>query len=170
MKQNIIIAAVCTAFAMPVFAEGDHDHHHGKKTAGPNGGRVLTGIEPHIEFFVMPDRKIKLTVLDKENKPAAVTTQTASATGGDRAKPTKFTFAKEGDVLISDAALPEGNNNPPIILQLKAAPDGKTITERFSVNLADCSSCKHNEYACTCDHAGESHEGHDHKPGEKHAH
>lgn len=143
----------------------DHDHDHGKKAAGPNGGRVITAVEPHFEFFVTPERKVKITFLGEDNKPVPAQEQTVTAVGGERSKPTRLAFAKEGDALLSDKPLPEGKMVP-IILQVKTAPDAKTVTERFTVNLNDCPTCEHKEYACTCEHGHEGHdhghEGHDH--------
>jgi hypothetical protein len=146
------IAAILLATLALVSAQEKHDHAHAKKVAGPNGGRIVESVEPHFEFFVTPERKIKITFLTEDNKAAAPKEQTLTATGGDRANPTKFTFAKEGEALVSDKPLPTGNDNPPIILQIKSTPDAKTVTDRFNVNLARCGECKHSEYACTCEH------------------
>ncbi|MCB1085430.1 MAG: hypothetical protein KDM63_00170, partial [Verrucomicrobiae bacterium] len=51
--------------------DGDHEHSADyvaekgesgeKKQAGPNGGRVVTVVEPAVEFFVTDDRKVRLT-------------------------------------------------------------------------------------------------------------
>ncbi len=173
MKLNLILAALCLAFSPSLPAadehkEGDHKEHaeHAKKTAGPNGGRVVTATEPHFEFFVMPDGKVKITFLGEDGKAVAAKDQTVSAVGGDRAKPTKLAFAKDGDSLVSDKPLPEGKEVP-IVLMVKVTPDAKTVTEKFNVNLAQCPTCEHKEYACTCEHG---HEGHDHKEGEAHDH
>src|SRR5688500_17671691 len=43
-------------------------HDEKKKIAGPNGGRIIAAIEPRAEFFVMPDRKVQITFLDKAGK------------------------------------------------------------------------------------------------------
>ena len=67
----------------------DHDNHadathdHVKNIAGPNGGKVFTSSEPHFEFFVTEERKIRLTFLDKDNK-AAATPEGAAASAGRR--------------------------------------------------------------------------------------
>ena len=140
--------------------EHGHDHAHEKKVAGPNGGRIITTVDPHFEFFVTPERKVKITFLGEDNKPVALKEQTVTATGGDRANPTKLAFAKEGDSLLSDKALPD-TKKIPIILQVKTSPDAKAVTERFTVDMNDCETCKHKEYACTCDHSHGDH-GHDH--------
>jgi hypothetical protein len=125
--------------------------HAEEKKAGPNGGRVISSVEPHYEFFVMPDRKLKLTFLGEDGKAIAVAEQSATGVGGDRSKPTRFKFEKVGDVLVSDMALPEGMKVP-LILQVKVKPDAKTVTEKFTVDFSSCPGCVHLEYACTCDH------------------
>jgi hypothetical protein len=152
MKTLVKLMAVVGLMAIPAaHAEEGHAHEHGAKKAGPNGGRVISSVDPHVEFFVMPDRKLKLTFLDADGKAIAAKGQSVTGIGGERSKPTKFTFVKEGDVLISDAALPEGNLVP-LILQVKVTPDAKTVIEKFTVNMSDCPGCEYLEYACTCDH------------------
>ena len=147
--------------------EGDHDGHdhgdHAKKIAGPNGGRVLTGVEPHLEFFLTEDRKVKITAVDDDGKAVDLGEQSVTVIGGSRSKPTRLSFAKDGNSLVSDKAFPDGKMLP-VVVQIKAKPDAKTVTERFVLNLSDCPKCDYLEYACTCDHGGEKegHEGHDH--------
>ncbi|WP_052573270.1 hypothetical protein [Haloferula sp. BvORR071] len=173
MKSNIslLFAVLGLAFSPALRAADEHEHkdgdkkeahEHGKKQPGPNGGRIVTSTEPHFEFFVMPDGKVKITFLGEDGKATALKEQSVTLTGGDRAKPTKLAFAKDGDSLVSDKALPEGKEVP-VVLQVKVTPDAKTVSEKFNVNLADCPTCKFKEYACICEHGGDDHEGHDHK-------
>lgn len=162
-----------TTFAEEKQAQADHkehaadhkDHkdgdHEAKKIAGPNGGRVLTGVEPHLEFFVTENRTVKITAVDDAGKAVALGEQSVTVTGGSRSNPTRMSFTKDGDSLVSDKAFPEGNNLP-VVVQIKAKPDAKTVIEKFSLNLSDCSGCKHPEYACTCAHGGDDHKSHDH--------
>ncbi len=89
--------------------------------------------------------------MNDDGKVIPVTTQTVSLMGGSRANPTKMKFTKEGDVLISDVAFPEGNDFP-VVIQLKGSPDDKAATVKFNLNLADCPTCSNKEYACTCEH------------------
>ena len=140
-----------------------HDHDHTKIVAGPNGGRVITDVEPHIEFLVNDDRTVTLTVLDDTNKPAKITEQTAKITAGDRSNPTKLEFTAKDGKLVSDTKLPEGNDFP-LVLQIKPSKLGKKVTVKFNLNLADCPTCKNKEYACTCDH---DHGDHDHADEKK---
>lgn len=174
-KLATILASVSLGFAFPSFAEEKHDHKdheghdhaeheghdHAKKIAGPNGGRVLTGVEPHLEFFFTKDRKVKITAVDDEGKAIPLGEQSVTVTGGSRANPTRMTFKKDGESLVSDKAFPEGNNLP-VVVQIKAKPDAKSVIEKFTLNLSDCPGCDYLEYACTCDHGGDDHEGHDH--------
>ena len=163
-KLSILLATLCVAMSPALRAEDGHDHadheghEHAEKLVGPNEGRIITSVEPHIEFFVMPDRKVKITFIDDDGKVSPLKEQKVSGIGGDRSKPTRLAFAKDGESLVSDKPLPEGKMIP-LILTVKVTPDAKSVNEKFTVNLADCPTCKHAEYACTCDH---SHEGHDH--------
>ncbi len=138
---------------------GEHDHAEAK--AGPNGGRIITSVEPHLEFFVTDARLIQITFLNEDGKAIAPKDQALSLIGGDRQNPVRLRFTKKGNVLVSDNALPEGNNLP-IVLSIKADAKSKTIREKFNLNLSDCPTCEYKEYACICEHGEESHEGHDH--------
>ena len=138
--------------------EGDgHDHgnhencEHEKIEAGPNGGRLITSIEPHLELLVLPDRKLQLAAVGEDKKATPITTQSAMAIGGKRAAPTNMAFVRKGDVLLSNNALPDGMDIP-IVLMLTPARGVKTITEKLQLNLRDCPECDSLEYACTCDH------------------
>ena len=131
----------------------DHDEHEGHDHAeiipGPNGGKVLTSIEPHAEFFVTDDRKVQITFVDDDVKPIALAEQTVSVIAGDRSSPTSLAFAKSGNVLLSDKALPDGNDFP-VIVQIKTDASAETVREKFNLNLSDCPTCDYKEYACTC--------------------
>ena len=130
-------AALCTATA------------HEKKIPGPHGGRLLTSVSPHVEFLVTADRRVQLTVVDDAGEPVAPATQSVTVVTGSRSAPTTLTFSRQGDVLVSNAPLPEGRIVPTIV-RLKPAPDAAEVIERFNVNLATCPECKHAEYACIC--------------------
>ncbi len=129
------------------------DHDHAKKVAGPNGGRIITSVNPHAEFFVTTERKVRITFLNEDNKAIAVASQSVNIVCGDRSNPTTLTFNKASDglSLISSGTLPDGKNFPAIVT-FKTTADSTPVFARFSVNLADCPSCQHKEYACTCDH------------------
>ncbi len=126
-------------------------HDDKKKTAGPNGGRIIATVEPRAEFFVTADRKVQITFLDQAGKAIAPADQVVTVTTGDRAAPTKLTFAKANGTLLSTAALPKGNELPTVV-QIKPTAAGKTMTEKFNVDLSKCGECKLAEYACICAH------------------
>ncbi len=133
--------------------EKDHDleHAHGAKAEMPNGGRLVDAVEPHFELLVTAERKLQVTFLGEDGKAIAPAAQEITATGGSRSKPTKFVFKKSGSTLVSDEALPEGMVIP-LVMRVKPAADTKSVTVRVSLNLADCPSCEHKEYACVCEH------------------
>jgi hypothetical protein len=131
--------------------DGEHGHHHEKKVAGPNGGRILTKINPRAEFFVTAARKVQITFLGDDGKPVAPAGQTVTMIAGQRTSPTKFTFAQEGNVLVSSAPLPAGASFP-AVLQFKMSADAKPVAEKLIVDLSVCSGCSLAEYACICGH------------------
>ncbi len=146
--------------------DDDHDHEHEEKIVGPNGGRVVTSTEPHFEFLVLDDRKLKITFLSEEGEAVAPGEAKVTAVGGERSKPTKFAFAEADGALLSDNALPEGEQIP-MVLQVRLTPDAKTVTEKFTVNLAKCPTCEYKEYACICEHDHDHDHDHDHKKDKK---
>jgi hypothetical protein len=153
-------------------AQHDHDHaghDHGKKEAGPNGGRIITSVEPHAEFSVSKSKKVRITFLDEQNTTAIpLAEQTVDVVCGDRNNPTVLTFTKVADVFFeSNETLPEGNKYP-VILTIRTSADAEPVREKFILDLDECTSCDYLEYACTCDHHhphddhGHDHDDHDH--------
>jgi len=122
-----------------------------KVQGGPNGGRLITIVDPHMEFLVTPERLVQITFLGRDGQVVPVADQVVSAVGGDRSAPTKVEFVKNGDGLISTAALPEMKRMP-IILQIKATPAAPGVRETFYLNMSNCPSCEYKEYACICGH------------------
>lgn len=141
--------------------ESHEEHDHDKAEAGPNGGRLVTTVEPHLEFFVTEENFVQVTFLNEKNQAVAPKEQSVSLIGGDRQNPVRLRFEQKGKVLISTEALPEGNNLP-IILSIKSNKASKTVREKFTLNLSDCPTCKYKEYACICAHGEDEHAGHDH--------
>jgi hypothetical protein len=139
-----------------------------EKIKAPNGGRIIAAVEPHAEFLLTKDKKIEIRFLDATGKVIAPAAQTASVVMGDRAAPTKLAFTLDGDKLVSDKVVAEGDNLP-VVLTLKTTPDAKAIVAKFNLNMSTCPECKLTEYACACDHA-KTDTSHEHKPGEKHDH
>lgn len=167
MKSIALNLLTALALAVPAFAaEKDHKHDE-KKAVGPNGGRVITAVEPHLEFLVTKDRKVEITALTEDLKAAKLSGQVIAVTAGDRAKPTKLEFKEDGGKLVSSNALPEGNDYP-VSVSIKANANAKATYEKFNLNLEKCPTCKYQEYNCICDHADEGKGDHkDHKHDEK---
>jgi|ETNmetMinimDraft_22_1059887.scaffolds.fasta_scaffold00004_86 hypothetical protein len=163
MKTNIAsLAALLACLAAPlnaVAAEKEHHEEEGDRIEAPNGGRVVYSVEPHLEFYLQEDRTVKITFLDDDGNTVAPAKQSISLIGGDRANPTRLSFAQTGESLVSDKALPEGNLLP-IILNIKENPGAKTIRERFNLNLSTCPECSLKEYACICGHEEGHHDDH----------
>jgi len=152
MKKILTTTLLTLALTFAISAADKHDHEDVK--AGPTGGKLITEVEPHAEFFVNKDKKIEIRFVDDDNKIVAPAEQIVSVIMGDRSAPTKLAFTKDGDKLISDKAIPEGNELPTVV-QIKAKAGEKAVTEKFNLNLSDCPTCKHKEYACVCEHAHE---------------
>lgn len=117
----------------------------------PKEGRVITTVTPRVEFYVTPERRVRLTFLDAAGMPMTPGAQVVTLTAGERSAPTKLAFDREGDALISRSALPEGSGYP-LVLQIKSTPEAKTDYVRFNLNLSSCPGCNRMEYACTCEH------------------
>ena len=150
MKSIALPLLAALAFALPALAADKHE----KKQGGPNGGRVITVVEPHLEFLVTKDRKVEISALTADFKPAKLSGQVIAVTAGDRSKPTKLEFKEEGGKLVSSNVLPEGNDYP-VSVSIKPAAGGKAVYEKFNLNLEKCPTCKFQEYACICEHADE---------------
>ena len=150
MKTTRILPLVIAILSSLTLHAGPN-HSHEKKVPGPNGGRILTSIEPHAEFLVTADRKVQITFVDDDGKTIAPAEQVVTVTTGERSAPVKMTFAKTDTAFLSEQAVPEGNNFP-VVVQIKTSPDVKAIVEKFTLNLSICPDCKYAEYACICSH------------------
>jgi hypothetical protein len=122
-----------------------------EKTKAPNGGRIIHTVEPRAEFLMTTDKKIEIRFLDGAGNVIAPSAQIVTVVMGDRMAPTKLAFAKDGDKLVSDKVVAEGDSLP-VVLQIKVTPDSETVTSKFTLNMATCPECKLHEYACICDH------------------
>jgi len=155
--QLFLIAAIAILGWLPLTAQ-EHNHAEQAKTetshvtkAGPNGGKIFRSTQPPFELYLQDDRKIRITFLGEDDQPIDAANQRISAVGGSRSNPTRMIFAADGDGLISNIPLPDGNNVP-LILNIKPTPESKTVIERININIAQCSSCSYLEYACICGH------------------
>lgn len=147
MTHTLLRLLALTLLAVSVTVASAHE----KISAGPNRGRLLTAVTPHAEFFVTPERKVQITFVGEDGKAVAPAGQVVTVTAGDRSAPTRLTFTRTGNVLLSDTALPAGNDFPTVV-QIKATPDAKAVPVRFNLNMSVCGGCKNAEYACTCGH------------------
>jgi hypothetical protein len=154
LKSLLAIATLALGLACNAPAEDKHDHEHAAK-AGPTGGKLITEVEPHVEFFVNKEKKVEIRFIDDANKVVAPGEQTITVTLGERSNPTKLTFTKVGDKLVSDKAVPEGNDYPTVV-QIKTDAKAKPINARFNLNMSKCPTCSNAEYACTCEHGEEA--------------
>ena len=148
MKSIALTLVAALALALPVLAA----EKEAKKPGGPNGGRVITAVEPNLEFTVTKDRKVEICALTKDFKPAKLSGQVISVTAGDRSKPTKIEFKEEDGKLVSTNKVPDGNDYP-VSVSIKANASGKAVYEKFNLNLEKCPTCKFQEYNCICAHA-----------------
>lgn len=136
-------------------ADTDADGKGGEKSnPGPNGGRVITEVEPHLEFLLNDDHSIQIVALTADYQAAPIGSQVVTVTGGERTAPADLSFTKKGDALVSDGTFPEGKDLP-VIVSIQANADAEPVFARFTLNLSDCPTCEHKEYACICAHAGE---------------
>lgn len=163
MKSLVSSLLIISLFVgLNAFAHEDHDH---EKVTGPNGGRLLFGVDPHLEFLVLEDRTVKISAFDHHNKAASIDGFTVKLTGGSRLSPTRLSFEKSGNALVSNGKLPDKESFP-VVIQIKSANGGKSVLEKFQLNLEECPTCDYLEYACSCDH----HHDHDHDHGHGHDH
>jgi hypothetical protein len=99
------------------------------------------------EFLIKPDRRVTLTFLDAAGKPMARGERivVVKVDGKDLALEAK----PEGFVSKEPLAAKEP---APIVVQVRTTADAKPTNFRLTLNTANCGGCKHQEYACTCDH------------------
>lgn len=132
-----------------------HSHELGEgyagKMAGPNGGRLITSVNPNFEFLVQEDRKVRLTFVDEGASPIDVAAVSILLTCGDRMSPMETAFAQADNALISEKPLPDGNILP-VVLTIKTTPSGDPVYEKFIVDFSTCAQCRFVEYACVCGH------------------
>lgn len=159
MKIRQFLTPLALLAAVVLTAGADDGHKHAK--VGPTGGKLLHAVEPHAEFLVNAERKIEIRFIDDENKVIAPQEQEVRVTLGERSAPTQLTFVRDGDKLVSSQPIPAGELLPTVV-RIKPSGEAKAISEKFNLNLAQCPTCTHPEYACICEHSGEEKEGHTH--------
>ena len=115
---------------------------------GPNGGRILEFSKNetmHGEVTVKGDQ-FHIALLDKDMKPVAMTTQSLTATSGERSAPVKLAVKQDPKGFL----LPVVQPGQWLILQFKASPDSKAITARMEYNTSTCEECQAAEWLCKC--------------------
>jgi len=136
--------------------EGEVDHHD-HLVAGPNGGKLLAKVEPHLEFWIQPeDQHARITYVDDSLKPMEPGNLEIHLSMGDRANPTRVSFEKKVNWLVSNQPL-EAAGNPPVILEIRSPDSESVIYERFHLNMDTCPDCQLHEYACICEHEPHEH-------------
>lgn len=150
-KYITVLALSFSALCGTLLADSSAEHSHAKKQAGPNGGRLITEVTPHAEFFFTADRFAQITFVNDAGEAIAPAEQVVSLMGGSRSNPVQLSFERVNDTLRSVEALPE-QDSMPIILSIKSAPEAKTVREKFYLNLSNCGGCDYQEYACVCGH------------------
>ena len=103
---------------------------------GPNGGRLLKGTTPAVELLVIDDRKVQLTLVGEDGNALSPGTEVVTLTTGDRGAPTTLTFISTGNVFVSNAALPEGDDLA-VVIELKATPDATSRYSRLQLKLKE---------------------------------
>lgn len=136
-------------------AEGEEGHHEG--VPGPNGGRLIADVEPHLEFYMQPDRHARLTFVNDDIEPIPPVALDISLTGGDRTNPLQVGFTKEEAYLLSDVALPD-DPDLAVVLQISGGDNAEPVFARFHLNMATCPDCQLHEYACICGHSEHAHD------------
>lgn len=135
--------------------EAKHEHgagcDHAHVKAGPHKGRMIESVSPAAEFVVLDDRKVQIHFYDANMQAVAPSTQQVVVVTGDRATPVELSFVAQGSTLISEQALPAGENFPTTVA-IKADANAKHVLEKFTLNLSDCSKCDNKEYSCECHH------------------
>ena len=150
--MKTIALTFVTAFALVLSALAvDGPPKEKAKAEGPNGGRVITAVEPHLEFLVTKERKVQIVALTEDLKPSKLGGQVIAVTAGDRSNPTKLEFKEENGKLVSTNALPQGNDYP-VSVSIKPSAMAKATYEKFNLNLEKCPTCNFQEYACVCVH------------------
>lgn len=127
---------------------------HGEDHAPPaatHAGRLFEAGEQHWELLVLADRRVQIARLDAHGKLLAPGTWLLTLTTGDRAAPTRLSFAERDGLLVSTEPLPAGENLPAVI-RVAAGEDAAADYARLQLNLAHCPGCDREEYRCTCGH------------------
>lgn len=154
MKIKTIL---CTSLALGfrlACADAPDSGYHGM--SGPNGGRLLVEVEPHIEFLVqMESKKVEIRFIGDALIVLEPGSQEVNVSIGEGANVAKLTFIRDGEKFVSESALPAGEKQP-VTVQLRTTPGAPLITaEKFILDLSPCLTGRHLRYNCTCEGGGQ---------------
>jgi hypothetical protein len=142
LRQFLLVSITLAASAVAFAA---------KPLAGPKGGKILTAEAPHVEFFVEKDRTVTVTFYDANLKPVAPVGQVVTGVAEAKTGKVGLEFAAKGSALVSNVALPSGNDYP-VVLQVRETASARPKVYRVVFDSTTCGECKHAEYACICEH------------------
>jgi len=145
----VLLLLTLATLATPHLAVAHGDGHG--TTVGPHAGRLFAAGEQHWELLVLADRRVQIARLDADGHLLAPGTWILTLSTGDRAAPTRLSFAERDGLLVSTEPLPPGGNLPAVI-RVAAHEDAAADYARLQLNLAHCAGCDREEYRCTCDH------------------
>lgn len=148
MKTNfrhILLVSLTLAASTVAFAA--------KPPAGPKGGKILTTDAPHAEFFVEKDRTVTVTFYDANLKPVAPAGHVVTGVAEARTGKVGLEFATKGGSLVSNVALPKGDDYA-VVLQVRESASARPKVYRVQFSTEICGECKRAEYACVCHEHG----------------
>jgi hypothetical protein len=143
MKSILLALAVIASASSLIAAD--------KAAAGPNGGRWLETEPLKSEFFVTPDRKVRITFFDKAKQPTAPGNQTISVIAEPKSGRKALELEATRDGFVSKEPLPAGDPYL-VVVQSRASAEAKPKNFRIELNLTTCGECQLGEYACICGH------------------
>ncbi len=147
-----LLAASVFLGTVALAAESGHSH---QALAGPKGGKIVESLPLHAEFLVQADKKVSVTFYDDTMKPITPSTQQVKVIAEAKTGKTVLEFEKTGAAFLSKTTLPDGDGYR-LVLQIKNDPAAKPQNFRIDYHSALCKGCQRAEYACTCEHAGNS--------------
>lgn len=155
-KKLILTLCIFVSFGLnSVLADGEKH-----SVEPPNGGRMIKTLDPQAEIYIAEDGLVQVTLVNEEGEVVPASDEIVSLVGGDRMDPITLSFAKKGDVFVSEGKLPL-EKSIPLVVQVQASPSSEIVRERFNLNMGECPTCEYKEYACRC---------HDEEPKDSHGH
>lgn len=143
MKTNLLFFALLAVGSIAAAAE--------KIAAGPKGGRLLDSAPHRAEFFVTPERTVRIAFYDAALKPVAPGERVVIVTAEPASGRVPIALEKTSDGFVSKAALPAGEPYR-VVIQVREKPGATPKNFRIDLNLGPCGECQRAEYACICGH------------------